>query len=291
MFPRWIALVFPILILAWGCVTLLRFRRRIVATTPNPAVLELTASRWWSLLPLLCVAWLSLQTIMILRQQREFQATSEVADKIAEATKSVKISTTSGPVARTIPSWIMHESVPSETIVLHSGFYITRAEAEAELWPLANALLRQHYDAQFGRKGPWEFPNTLISPQFIKQQYLETTPLQTGKFDGNMLRLHVQLDVSQTALKHLTDIRREQIAEHRIGLVGGWLSWLILSMAILAGYIGSTIQSPLIWPSKLAAVGLICLVTAGISLGWNYQNPHVWQHAKGTLWQVPTSRL
>ena len=196
----------------------------------------------WLILPVSCLAGLGYLAMPAFRpsprvdtarMDQEFATRQQRMDKVLRET--IDGSGRPGDEIQNIPDWLKNRSTTSDQILLTSEQFSTRKEAEDELLPFAAHLLQRTFHETHPWQGAWNVPLAQVRERVVAQQFYEQRKMTTGKFSGDIHRLHMLVNVSPSVAETFTENWKSQIVEHRLKVLGvlfGWLTCVLFTGSV-----------------------------------------------------------
>ncbi len=196
----------------------------------------------WLILPVSCLAGLGYLAMPAFRPaprldtarvDQQFFTRQQRMEKVLRET--IDGSGRPGDEIQNIPDWLKNRSTTNDQILLTSEQFSTRKEAEDELLPFAAHLLQRTFHETHPWQGAWNVPLAQVRERVVAQQFYEQRKMTTGKFSGEIYRLHMLVNVSPSVAETFTENWKSQIVEHRLQVLGvlfGWLTCVLFTGSV-----------------------------------------------------------
>lgn len=259
-----------------GFLALVASKSKAFQSAPKPAVsADVKSGSAWLVLPAVCLSvlgYLSAPTLFPrpnpdlsnpasisgTTQQKMDKIVRDLIEKSQQPDSSVK----------SVPPWIKLKPDSPDIYVLSSQPYATKAEAEAELMPLAANLLQRAFHQHHPWQGSWNVPLAQVRERVVDEEFPQIGTVTSSKGPLETYAVHWLIDVSPSVCETFTTSWKNQIIERRLKVFGVLLVWLSGVLLMSRGYFWSLSQPDQShrWASTLKASILTIGVTA--LAGW-----------------------
>ena len=178
---------------------------------------------------------------------RHFAAPEHTAEHWGRAKKAAVSPAQVSPGEVSLPQWTRHacreiSQVGSTRtqVVLQSGLFATREEAEADVLHKAARLVTLRVaPAQSFWTGNWTPDPSFLKRQLVRRTEVQSVPRDFGGIVATMYRQFVQLDLSPKALRPLREDRQRFVARHRVLLLTYALAGLVVFLGLVSTWLRS----------------------------------------------------
>ena len=225
-------------LLVFGIAAVLRNRTLLIAIPPQRPAPGQSEARESSIYGWLVVPAMSIVVLGYLarpallpsadsdlhRQSAAFAEQQTHTEKVLR--ELLETSASTGSDRQQVPDWLKNRVLNNGQFLLSSGQYSSEQEAESELLPHAAYLLQRAFQENHPWEGTWTVPMSQVRERVIENRFVEHRPITTGKFTGQVYRVHMRVDVSPAVCETFTTAWKTQIVQHRLQVLGVLFAWL-----------------------------------------------------------------
>ncbi len=224
-------------LLVFGSAAVLRRFRAPLTSIPPPASVQSGAREstayGWLVVPAMSIVVLGYLARPALLPSADSDLHRQSAAFAEQQTHTEKVlrellesSASTGSDRQQVPDWLKNRLLNNGQFLLSSGQYSSEQEAENELLPHAAYLLQRAFQETHPWEGTWTVPMSQVRERVIENRFVEQRPITTGKFTGQICRVHMRVDVSPAVCETFTTAWKTQIVQHRLQVLGVLFAWL-----------------------------------------------------------------
>ena len=232
--------------IVWICLRWARSPRRLaVPERPILSVFEIVV--WLGLAAGLLGFALPRVNHVLYQESARTHDVSDLLEELERRAPEAELTAEAVPVSEikaaapdlTLPAWTRQpvtRSGEATLVVLGSKQYATPEQAEQEILPDAEQLVRAHFHQVHAHLGNWRLPADVLKSAAVQERHVQEVERDFGRFTGKMYRVYLQLKLAPEVREKVYPTWRAQIVERRLGVLGGIAGLLTLMTAAAAGY-------------------------------------------------------